>query len=72
MSEPIEFNGRGQLLYVVLVIGGWIISGFIGYTSAASAMNARVSVLETQYQQLHVDLSDMRADIKELLARRER
>lgn len=67
-------NGRikvnVQVVYAVLAVVGWIVSGWVGYESAQSAMNARVSVLESQFQQLHTDIQDIRTDVKTLLGRK--
>lgn len=71
--EAPETNGRvkipAPLFYFIVAILGWVASAFIGYTAAANAMNARVSVLETQFQALHEDLASIKADVKTLLQR---
>jgi len=71
-SEP--ENGRikvpAPLFYAVVAVVGWIVSGWVGYASASSAMNARVSVLEVEMSQLHMDIQDIRADLKTLIARK--
>lgn len=74
MAATDETNGRikipAQLFYAGIAVAGWMISGWFGYFSASSTMNARVSVLESQYQQIHAEMEDIRADLKTLLARK--
>lgn len=66
-------NGRVRIpapvFYGLIAVAGWALSAYIGYAAAANAMNARVSVLESQYQQIKYDISDIKADVKTLLRR---
>lgn len=72
-QEKPDANGRIKVpqfvIYVVIALVGWSVSAFVGYTAASNTMNARVSVLEIQYQQLHSDIVDIKSDVKELLRR---
>jgi phage-related protein len=54
---------------IVIAVIGWGVSGLIGYATAQNAMNARVAVLESQFQDMRSQLSDIRADVKTLLRR---
>lgn len=58
------------ILYVAVTIGGLIASAWVGYAASQNATNARISVLESQSQQMHADVSEIRADVKTLLGRR--
>lgn len=58
------------VLYALLMLGGWAISGYVGYSTAIAAMNARVSVLESEFQQMRSDVSEIRTDVKTLLGRK--
>lgn len=57
----------GALIFIAVI--GWGVSGLISYATAQSAMNARVAVLESQFQRMQADLTDIRADVKTLLRR---
>lgn len=46
-----------------------ILAGLVAYFSAYNALNARVAVLESQYQLLHSDLQEIKGDVKTLLER---
>jgi hypothetical protein len=68
-----ERNGRVRIpapvFYGLVTVASLALSAFVGYAAAQSAMNARVSVLESQYQGLHSDIQDIKADVKALLRR---
>lgn len=65
MAEiPSERNGRLKLdPMVAMQIVAWIAAALLTY----GAVNARVSVVETQMQQFRDDLHEVKTDVKELL-----
>lgn len=71
-----ESTGRVRVsqpaIYVIVALIGWLLSSYASYAAASSAMNARVSVLESQFQQIRGDISDIRNDVKTLLSRGDR
>lgn len=80
VGEPIETSRPTKLstplLYIALAVVGWVISGYVGYSTALAAMNSRIAVVETKaddvghrIDELRTELSEMRTDIKTLIAR---
>lgn len=64
-SEP-QSNGRIKLdPLVAFQIIAWVVGALLTY----GAVNARVSVVESQMQQMHDDMKDLKFDVKELLRR---
>jgi hypothetical protein len=57
------------LLTAGLAVAAWALSAYVGYAAASSEMNARVSVLESQWQTFRADLSEVKQDVKTLLRR---
>lgn len=57
------------LVTVLAVVLSAAFSAYAGYASATSALNARVSVLESQFQALHGDIQDIKVDVRKLLER---
>lgn len=74
----IEGGGDGQppvrvpapVLYVLITVGGIVASAWVGYAAAQSKLESRISVLESQYIQMHADVNEIRTDVKTLLGRR--
>lgn len=66
MTEHRGENGRIRVNPAVLVqIVAWLVSILLAY----GALNARISVLETKYDQQARDISEIKADVKQLLKR---
>lgn len=55
--------------YVVVWMLGLAISSFVGYAAASSSMNARVSVLEAQKQDIERRLTSIEHKLDEVLER---
>lgn len=58
------------VLYVLITVGGIIASAYAGYAASQNKTEARISVLESQFQQMHTDVNEIRTDVKTLLGRR--
>ncbi len=78
----VESHGRVRvsttLVFVAITVAGWVISGYVGYTTAMSATNSRIAVVEAKAdefkEQLHDirgEISEIRADVKTLLRRQQ-
>jgi hypothetical protein len=48
---------------VLLVLIGWVVAALMAY----SAFDSRVSRLEDRYDRIQVDISEVKADVKQLL-----
>jgi hypothetical protein len=72
-EQLVEDHGRVRMptiiLYISLAFVGWMSAAWVGYASASSAMNARVSVLEAQRDDILRRLNSIDTKIDELLAR---
>ena len=63
MAEP---NGRIKVSWEVIVtVIAWLIGGVLAYGS----LDARISVLEDRNLRMQTDLSEIKADVKQLLRR---
>lgn len=75
MNEGLEHESNGRvkvptpIIYILIALVSGVTSAYASYTAGQSAMNARVSVLETRDAELERRLSSIEAKIDRLLLR---